>query len=239
MLLKSVHIHHNQFSLHAGFTYKPALSYQKQSDSFMPEAVRHRLQKIFHSNNNNIAYLNQIHSGLVHFVNQAGLQGDGDALVTQTPDLILTVKTADCIPLLVWDPEAEIIAAIHAGWKGLKNNIIENTLNVILKYSGSLKNSTFLLGPHLKSCHFEVTEEFLNHFPARFFLKKQKYYFDPTGYTYFILEEKFGIRKDQIMDFSTCTYCDPLCMSYRRDGKTEERHIGYIFFNKKGGHHES
>lgn len=237
MLTKSIHIQSKKCSLYAGFTYKPAFPLEDKS-YFIPATVRQKLEGLKEFTGFKTAYLEQIHSGDVITVTTPGFQGNGDALITCTPEIILTVKTADCIPLLVWDESIPVIAAIHAGWRGLKNNIVENTIQEILKYSENANNLTVLLGPHLKQCHFEVTEEFLSFFPGKYFHKNNKWFFDPTAYLYDLLTETIGISAARIIDFSTCTWCDSICFSYRRDHHTEERHIGYVVFQQEGGSHE-
>lgn len=97
----------------------------------------------------------QIHSGIVNTVDKNSHQIlEGDALITQDKDLALTVYTADCLPVLIVDPLQKSIAAIHAGWKGLENQVIPNTLNA-LKPS-RMDSLKIWIGPHIKLESFEV-----------------------------------------------------------------------------------
>ncbi len=178
--------------------------------------------------------MEQIHSGKVVVVEQPGFQGEGDAMICKIPDILLTIKVADCIPVIFWDIRSPVIAAVHAGWKGLKNRIIENTLEHLLSSGISSKNIMALIGPHLKKCHFEVTGEFTSYFPESYFEERNnRLYFDPTSYLYHLLSDIVPIPAQNIIDFSTCTYCDPFCYSYRRDHKTENRQLGYIILQQK------
>ncbi len=79
--------------------------------------------------NNNLVLLNQIHSNRVKFVNKNTINRFvGDSLVTNKKNLALGILTADCAPVLIFDPKKQNIAALHAGWKGAYKNIIKNTL---------------------------------------------------------------------------------------------------------------
>ena len=83
------------------------------------------------------------------------------------------------------------------------------------------------IGPHLKNCHFEVTEEFLEHFDSSYFDQKAgKYYFNPTQVVHIQLQDA-GFLPENITDQSRCTYCETDYYSYRREGKTG-RQIGFI-----------
>ena len=79
--------------------------------------------------NNNLVLLNQIHSNRVKFVNKNTINRFvGDSLVTNKRNLALGILTADCAPVLIFDPKKQNIAALHAGWKGAYKNIIKNTI---------------------------------------------------------------------------------------------------------------
>ena len=86
--------------------------------------------------NKNFFSMNQTHSSKVFIVNDSDKHVqriDADALITDQKNIAISVLTADCIPILIYEEVNKIIACIHAGWKGAVNGIIENTLNEILK----------------------------------------------------------------------------------------------------------
>ena len=86
--------------------------------------------------NNNLVLLNQIHSNKVKFVNKNTLNRFvGDGLVTNKKNLALGILTADCAPILIFDPKKQNIAALHAGWKGAYKDIIKNTLTTPSPFS--------------------------------------------------------------------------------------------------------
>ena len=85
---------------------------------------------------------------------------DADAAYTKHPRVICSIRTADCMPLLITDEEGSFVAAIHAGWRGLSSGIIENTLKKI-----NAKGKIIVwIGPHISQECFEVGPEVRNIF---------------------------------------------------------------------------
>src|SRR4051812_14260077 len=78
------------------------------------------------------ATLKQIHSNVVALAASAGVLGEGDSLVTNQIGLFVAVKTADCIPILVVDPERRAVAAVHAGWRGTAGDIVRSTIDTMV-----------------------------------------------------------------------------------------------------------
>lgn len=114
----------------------------------------------------------QIHSNIAHFIDDASFPHmresiesnmlEGDALVTNIPNMAVGVYTADCGPILFSDEKARLVAAAHAGWKGARYGIIENTIK-LMKDKGA-KNITAVLGPCIHQKSYEVSAEFLDNF---------------------------------------------------------------------------
>ncbi|WP_019218940.1 peptidoglycan editing factor PgeF [Bartonella florencae] len=130
----------------------------------------------------NFITIKQIHSSDVVVVNQAfiGEPPKADALVTTTPGLVIGILTADCGPVLFADPQAGVIAAAHAGWRGSLKGIIEKTITVMEEQGAKRQSITAVLGPCIGPCHYEVTGEFYNQFIdchskfRKYFLKTDK-----------------------------------------------------------------
>ena len=92
-------------------------------------------------NKNKLVLLNQIHSNKVYLLNKAPKKKlVGDALITDKSKLALGILTADCAPVFIFDPYKNIIAAIHAGWKGAYNNIIYKTIKNFQKKGSCIKD---------------------------------------------------------------------------------------------------
>ncbi|TDJ05357.1 MAG: laccase domain-containing protein, partial [Deltaproteobacteria bacterium] len=120
----------------------------------------------------------------------------------------LAILTADCMPILLLGNKGQ--ALVHAGWRGLKNGILkEDCLQ-------NLTVSEIFIGPHIKSCCYEITVEFLDNFPRQFFMKrKEKYFFSLREVAMLQLRQVFGDIK--IWGSEKCTHCDHSFHSYRRD----------------------
>ena len=85
---------------------------------------------------------------------------DVDAVVTQLKDFCLCVSTADCVPVLLYDKEKEVIAAVHAGWRGTVERIVEKTIEVMKSHYGSEgKDLVACIGPSISLESFEVGDE--------------------------------------------------------------------------------
>jgi len=121
-----------------------------------------------------VAALRQIHSDIVHVVAAAAFpQGEqaskGDALITREPGVLLTIQTADCIPILLADTKQHAVAAIHSGWRGTVQRIAEKTLGRMQMEFGTRSQDVIAaLGPGIGGCCYEVGHEVVKEFTAKF-----------------------------------------------------------------------
>ena len=91
-------------------------------------------KKQINSSDKIIVMANQSYSNKYIILNKASDNiGSADGLVTKSSELVLGITTADCIPLIFFDNQNGIIGICHAGWKGLSNGIIENTIEILRK----------------------------------------------------------------------------------------------------------
>lgn len=113
--------------------------------------------------------LRQIHSDVVQVVDKPARGLPGDALVTAVPGLALVVRTADCLPVLLADPEHRAVAAVHAGWRGTLKRVAQKAVGVMRREFGS-DPGQFLaaLGPAIHACHYEVGEEVIEQYRSQF-----------------------------------------------------------------------
>ncbi len=99
-------------------------------------------------------WLQQIHGNEVIHANAKSSQNMvGDAVITTIPNIVLAIQTADCLPVLLCNQSGSVIGACHAGWKGLCNGVIENTLQ---EMQCSPKDMIAYLGPAIGPNKFEV-----------------------------------------------------------------------------------
>jgi YfiH family protein len=112
-----------------------------------------------------VATLRQIHSDKVLAAERSGCLGEGDALMTNSPGIALSIRTADCLPILIADPEKRAIAAVHAGWRGTVQGIVPKTVRAMEEKFGSRpENLVVVVGPGIGSCCFEVGPEVASQF---------------------------------------------------------------------------
>lgn len=167
-------------------------------------------------------WLEQVHGINVVHAEQAGCVPRADACVSHQPNAVCTVMTADCLPVLICDEAGSVVAAAHAGWRGLADGVIEATVAAMQVPPSSLM---VWLGPAIGPDAFEVGEEvreiFLGHDSAAdtaFRPHGEKYFADIALLARLRLQA-LGIQHIYGGDF--CTYTDPTRFySYRRDGRT-------------------
>lgn len=154
---------------------------------------------------------------------------NADAIVTNKSNLPLTIRTADCGPILLADTENHIVAAIHAGWKSAVQGLIENTVHLMQMHASNLQNIIAAIGPHLQIQSFEVSPEMKSLFPPihqHFFTEENgKILFDFDGYIQMRLRHA-GV--EQIQSDGTDTYTDLTYNSYRRNPKDPARQFSVI-----------
>src|SRR5678816_3128630 len=107
--------------------------------------------------------LRQTHSSIVHDMTDTWSSNEpleGDAAVTAVRGAVLSVQTADCLPILIADRNARVVAAIHAGWRGTAAHIARRTVELIAKnYSIPPADLTAVIGPHNAVCCYEVGQD--------------------------------------------------------------------------------
>ena len=114
-----------------------------------------------------MATMHQVHSNSVLAVDRPGPAGEGDALITCMRGLILSIKTADCYPILIADPRTRSIAAIHAGWRGTAGRIVAETVaRMQADFGASPGDLHAAIGPGIGICCYEVGEEVARHFQS-------------------------------------------------------------------------
>jgi YfiH family protein len=103
-----------------------------------------------------MADLKQIHSAVVWEADQAGRIGEGDALITRVPGVTVSVRTADCYPILLADTRQRVVAAVHAGWRGTHARIVEKTIE---QMASDPRDVIAAIGPGIGACCYFVGDE--------------------------------------------------------------------------------
>lgn len=172
-----------------------------------------------------LVFAKQTHSNKITIVNKGdcgkGLfeydsaVDDTDALITKQGNVCVVVLVADCVPVLLFDKRKKIIAAIHAGWKGLSQKIISKTIQRMNKEFGSIAADIIAgIGPSIGNCHFEVQYDVFGQFKEAFG-KNNKALIRRDGKLFINLWEinkqqllKEGVIKQNIEVVGNCTVCE-------------------------------
>ncbi len=112
-----------------------------------------------------MASLKQIHSKTVLLGRSPGCAGEGDALTTSIVGLPISVRTADCFPILLADPETRTVAAVHAGWRGTAARVAQAAVaRMRAEFGADARNIHAAIGPGIAKCCYEVGEEVARQF---------------------------------------------------------------------------
>lgn len=116
--------------------------------------------------------LRQIHSDLIHRVDGTESSREllaGDGLITDSPEIIIAVQAADCIPIILVDLKRRAIGVFHAGWRGAVQRIVEKGVGEMRRhFQSEPRNLLAAIGPGVQACCYEVGEEVRTKFEAQF-----------------------------------------------------------------------
>jgi polyphenol oxidase len=155
-----------------------------------------------------------------------------DAIVTRTEGIAISVTAADCGPILLVDPNARVIGAAHAGWKGALTGILESTIDAMERLGAERGGMVAAIGPLIRQHSYEVGGEFVERFidaeadNAVFFLPSAREghsMFDLAGFIRMRLENAGVLMID---DIGVDTYSDERFYSYRRSVHRKEPDYG-------------
>lgn len=173
--------------------------------------------------------LKQIHSDRIVVAGDGeGCIGEGDALITNRPLWRLTIRTADCVPLLMVDVQRRVIAAVHAGWRGTAEQIATKTVTRMGEVYGSKPDNVWVaIGPGIGQCCYEVGADVAGRFTA----------WTGQAGTHVDLAEinrlqvvDAGVPGRQVGKVDLCTRCgETQFHSFRRDGEKAGRMVSGIW----------
>lgn len=171
-----------------------------------------------------VALARQVHGTHVHVVEKAFTpenRPEADALVTARPGIALGILTADCVPVLLADPEAGIIGAAHAGWKGAVGGILASTVEAMENLGAGRANIVAAIGPAISAENYEIGEEMAQTIRAGFpdaaaFIVTEGYpkpHFDVPG---LVRHQADQLGLKAVETVGACTYASPeLYFSHR------------------------
>lgn len=176
------------------------------------------------------ARVNQVHGTAVLKVPPLAADAEADGMWSDSADLILSVKAADCAPVWLVDTASQRFALLHAGWRGAVAGIAQSAVDALCRHGSDPAELVVAIGPHLQSCCFEVGPEVAEQFskwpggllPASHLVAQRRrgdsLALDLTAVMSAQLLE-VGVRDEEIFAATACTRCNAeVFHSYRRNG---------------------
>lgn len=195
---------------------------------------RARVAEALGIEHNRLLTLHQCHTPNVVVADKPWDKGpEADAIVTAAPGLAIAVLTADCAPVLFCDPQARIIGAAHAGWRGALSGVVEATVEAMERLGAKRERIVAAIGPAISQKAYEVGAEYRERFLAEepdsgaFFATDEgsgEPHFDLCGY---VADRLARAGIGDAVDLGLCTYCDETrFFSYRRSQHHGEADYG-------------
>jgi YfiH family protein len=180
--------------------------------------------------------LKQVHSGIVREMQDTMAAGDaveGDAAVTAVRGALLSVQTADCVPILLSDREGRCVGAVHAGWRGTAARIAERTAATLMRrFNVQPEALMAAIGPHIGVCCCEVGEEVVDAVGDATAFERRPQWAKPhlnLAAANFNQLVASGLSPAHIDVTALCTKCRAdLFFSYRREGQNSGRLLSLI-----------
>jgi len=187
-------------------------------------ANRARLATAIGLGEDRVVWMDQVHGDRVEVVDgpRDAAVGDTDALVTATPRLALAVVTADCVPVLMADARAGVVAAVHAGRVGAQRGVVARAVETMLRAGAHAGDISALLGPAVSGANYEVPAAMADEVDAALPGSRTTTSAGTPG-----LDLRAGIA-GQLRELGVtsidvdprCTVADPTLFSHRRDAPT-------------------
>ena len=200
-----------------------------------------RLPEVFSISPQAIGTLKQVHSAIVLAFEpgdadvHGGPKREGDALWTAAPGTGVGIRTADCVPILIAHREVPLVAAVHAGWRGLASGIVRETVRVLTDRvgEGAVSGLVAAAGPCARACCYEVggeTAEALSSLSGAALRKGDKpgkWFADLQAIALSALAEA-GIPSSRAEGVGPCTVCSTRFHSFRREKTLTGRQLSFI-----------
>ncbi|CAA6823013.1 MAG: COG1496: Uncharacterized conserved protein [uncultured Sulfurovum sp.] len=221
----------------APYSFSLALHTQEEFDKIVKN--RQKFSTIFP--NFKFIVANQTHSVNIYIVKKNQEQGwssladaieDSDALITNQTHIMLSILTADCVPILLFDPINKVIAAVHAGWKGTQQEILLKTVQKMQEvFNTDPKNILAGIAPSIGKCCYEVDWNVAKNFEKienAYNQNNNKYMLDLPHINKVQLLNA-GLKEEYIELSNVCTACEVQdYFSYRKEGGCSGRFMSMI-----------
>ncbi len=202
-----------------------------------------RLRSVFCVPPSRIGLLKQVHSASALELADGDFDGpgswkrEGDALATARPGTGAGVHTADCVPILIANPARPACAAVHAGWRGLAEGVVDEAVRLLADRLGAARSELVAAaGPAARGCCYELGEEVadrLRPLPGgqRGLVKGKgpgKWNADLQALAVSVLVAA-GLSPGRVEAAGPCTICSPSFHSFRREKSLTGRQLSFIY----------
>lgn len=193
------------------------------------------LSEEFNISEDNIYLPVQEHTSKIHLLESGSGPVVADAVITARKNFLIGVLVADCVPILLYDKEKEIIGAVHAGWRGTAKRILPDTITMMReRFRSSPENIIVAIGPSIKQCCYEVGDEVRESILDA--TGEGDYYINKDGSSFvdIALANKLqalnaDVLPENIWLSGECTFCNPdKYHSYRYSKENAGRQGGFI-----------
>ena len=180
---------------------------------------------------NRMILMEQVHSDQIKIIEENDLKTNRisqpipgvDGLITNVPNIFFAVKTADCIPILLWDETKNVIAALHSGRKGTELNIVGKAVKILVQtYNCNVADIKVELGPAICGNCYPVDKNTFDEFVDKTEVEQTFPKLDLKKVLKIKLKE-IGILEENIFDQQICTKEDSSYFSYRENKATERQ----------------
>lgn len=186
----------------------------------------------------NLITAKQVHGKKIEYVTGANLGSgaldyagslpDTDGLITDRPGVPLAILTADCLSVFIYDPARPAIAVLHAGWRSTEQNIAQAGVKAMQgKFNSQPKDLLVGFGPSIRSCCFEVADDFKSNFPFGLLKRDGRVFMDIALINQRQLTD-CGVREENIFDPALCTFSGNDFFSFRKEAQSAGRLISVM-----------
>lgn len=177
----------------------------------------------------------QEHTNKIHLLESGLAPVVADAVITANKNILIGILVADCVPVLLYDKEKEVIGAVHAGWRGAAKRILPDTITMMQeKFRSSPEGIFVAIGPSIKQCCYEVGKEVMEMLldatgDGDFHINKDGSYFVDIALANKMQALDAGVLRENIWLSGECTFCNPdKYHSYRYSKEKAGRQGGFI-----------
>lgn len=220
--------------LFAGVTGREINSVQyDESHNEIRSGEKRILNSITGVKERNIVMLDQVHGNMIiHVVNEPSSDlpavGEADGLITAIKGIVLVIRSADCVPVFMYDPEKKILAAVHSGWKGTMLNISGRCVKeMVYLYGSDPGNIRAFILPSIGPEYYVVNEDVACHFPENTITDNGKIYVDLWEAVESSLKKE-GVSKINIFNSRICNRTNHPAFFSHRYGDTG-RNLNFAF----------